>query len=218
MPHSCRRFLISARNIKAALTGILAALGASGILLSSPDMVLAQFKMPDQKIGRAHVSPQLVHLSFSRLPAAVTNGQMYYVDDGASGTPCTGGGSGALAIGIGGVWSCGPIPGGTGTPSGVSCSHQATFVGIGSFTASSNNNTGSFVTPNTDIDVDNCTVTFSTPGPAPRRCIWSATNADASASFQPTPDVSTSTTAKVDFASAGSNTAGGPLTITYICF
>jgi hypothetical protein len=31
-------------------------------------------------------------------------------------------------------------------------------------------------------------------------------------------DTETSTSAKVDFASAGSTTAGGPLTIGYICF
>jgi hypothetical protein len=88
---------------------------------------------------------------------------------------------------------------------------------MGSFTAGSNNNAGSFTTPNTSIDVDNCTVTFSTAAPAARLCTWSATNADGSATMASRADTTTSTTAKVDFASAGSKTAGGPLIIGYTC-
>ena len=182
------------------------------------EMALAQFRMPDQKPARVHASSQLPHLKFSQLPATVTNGQMYYVDDGAPGTPCAGGASGAVATGKGGVWSCGPIPGGTGMPSSVSCSHQRAFVGTGVFTAGSNNNAGSFTTPNTSTDVDNCTITFSTPAPAARLCLWNVANADASATTPPHADNTTATTAKVDFASAGSNTSGGQLTIGYICF
>lgn len=218
MPYGCRRFLIRGCRIKAAFPVILAALGGSGILLSLPEMTLAQFKMPDQGSARVHISSQLAHLTFSELPATVTNGQMYYVDDGAPGTPCTGGGSGAVATGKGGVWSCGPIPGGTGTPSSVSCSSQGSFVGLGHFTDGSNNNAGSFTTPDTASDVDNCTVTFSTPAPSPRMCIWSAANVDASATMVPSADTSTTTTAKLDFEASGGNTSGGPLTISYICF
>jgi hypothetical protein len=107
--------------------------------------------------------------------------------------------------------------GGTDAPISVSCSQQDTLVGAGNFTASSNNNAGSFTTPNTDTDMDNCTVTFSTPALAARTCNWSVKNADASAVMAGVPDASTSTTAKVDFAPSGSNDAGGPLTITYIC-
>jgi hypothetical protein len=215
VPYGCRRLLIHGRAIKKAFRVIVATLGSAGILLSLPETSPAQFKMPDQKSGS---SRQLVHLNFAQLPATVTNGQMYYVNDGAPGTPCSGGGNGAVAVGDGGVWSCGPIPGGSGIPSSVSCSYQGTLVGAGGFAAGSNNNAGSFTTPNTGIDVDNCTVTFSTPSPAARVCIWSATNADASATVAPRADTSTSTTAKVDFPSAGSNIAGGPLTIGYICF
>jgi hypothetical protein len=218
VPYGCRRFLTRGRGIKPRLRVILAALAGSAILLSLSEMAGAQFKMPDQKTARPHITSQLVHLNFSQLPATAANGQMYYVNDGAPGTPCIGGGTGAVATRDGGVWNCGPIPGGTGKPSSVSCSHQGTFVGEGVFTAESNNNAGRFTTPNTSTDIDNCTVTFSTPAPAARQCIWSATNADASATVAGLPDSTTSTTAKVDFPSAGSNTAEGPLTIGYICF
>jgi len=217
VPYCCRRSPIRRRGIKTALW-VIAAFVASSILISLPEMTLAQLKIADQKTARVNISPQLTQISFSQLPATAPNGQMYYVTDAAPGTPCVGRGSGAVAIRIGGVWSCGPIPGGTGTPSNVSCSHQETLVGTGSFTAGSNNNAGTFTTPNTGTDVDNCTVTFSTPAPAARRCIWSVTNADASATIAPRADTSTSTTAKVDFASAGSNSTGGLLTIGYICF
>jgi hypothetical protein len=57
--------------------------------------------------GADTISPQLVHLNFYKLPAAVTNGQLYYLDDGAPGTPCKGGGSGAIAMGVNGRWVCG---------------------------------------------------------------------------------------------------------------
>ena len=218
MPYGCCRFLIGGNRINAALRVIIAALSASAILLSLPESVPAQFKMPDQKSGYVRSSTQLVHLNFAQLPAIATNGQMYYVNDGAPGTPCISGGTGAVATRNGGMWNCGPIPGGTGTPSSVTCSHQGTFVGEGSFTADSNNNAGHFITPDTSTDVDNCTITFSMPAPVARQCIWSATNADASATVAAPADSATSTTAKVDFPSAGSNTAGGPLTIGYICF
>ena len=62
------------------------------------------------KFGGTDTSaPQLVHLQFSQLPASVTNGQMYYITDGAPGTPCKGGGSGAIAMGVNGKWVCGNI-------------------------------------------------------------------------------------------------------------
>jgi hypothetical protein len=124
VPYGRRRFLIGRQRIDTSLRGILAVLGAGAILMSLPEMAPAQFKMPDQKSARVHISSQLVHLNFAQLPATVSNGQMYYVDDGAPGTPCVGGGSGAVATGKNGAWSCGPIPGGTDTPSSVSCSHQ----------------------------------------------------------------------------------------------
>jgi pectate lyase-like protein len=57
--------------------------------------------------GADTISPQLVHRNFAQLPSTVTNGQMYYVDDGATGTPCRGGGSGAIAMGVNGRWVCG---------------------------------------------------------------------------------------------------------------
>jgi len=217
VPYCCRRFLIRKRGIKRMLR-VIAAFVASGILLSLPQAAQLQLTTVDQKTASVNISPQLTQISFSQLPATATNGQMYYVTDAAPGTPCVGGGSGAVATRIGGVWSCGPIPGGTGTPKNVSCSHQGTLVGTGSLTAGSNNNAGTFTTPNTGTDVDNCTVTFSTPAPAARRCIWSVTNADASSTIAPFAATSTSTTAKVDFASAGSSTAGGLLTIGYVCF
>src|SRR5690348_7379885 len=54
--------------------------------------------------GNDTIAPQLVHLKFANLPATVTNGQFYYVDDGTPGVPCTGGGAGAVATGIAGQW------------------------------------------------------------------------------------------------------------------
>ncbi len=51
-----------------------------------------------------------MHIFFYQLPAIVTNGQMYYVTDGANGTPCAGGGTGAFALGVNGQWSCGSTP------------------------------------------------------------------------------------------------------------
>jgi hypothetical protein len=203
VPYHCRRFLSTNRALR-----VIVAYIAAGIVLFIPKMALAQFS----------ISAQLTQINFSQLPPTAPNGQMYYVVDAAPGTPCIGGSKGAVATAIGGVWSCGPLSGGPGTPKSVSCSYEGTLVGAGSFTAGSNNNAGSFTTPNTSTDVDNCTVTFSTPAPAARRCIWSATSADASATATPRADTSTSSTAMVDFPSAGSNTAGGPLTIGYICF
>jgi hypothetical protein len=57
--------------------------------------------------GSTQSSPQLVHLYSYQLPATVVNGQLYYVNDGAPGTPCRGGGSGAIAMGVNGKWVCG---------------------------------------------------------------------------------------------------------------
>jgi len=56
--------------------------------------------------GARATSPQLVHLYANQLPATVVNGQMYYINDGTVGSPCTGGGTGAIAQGINGVWVC----------------------------------------------------------------------------------------------------------------
>jgi hypothetical protein len=207
LPYCCLGSLNGQRGTRTTL-GVIVAIIAGAILLPLPEPVMAQLS----------ISPQLSQISFSQLPPTAANGQMYYVVDAAPGTPCVGGGSGAVATGVGGVWSCGPLPGGTGTPKNVSCSYQTTLVGAGNFTAGSNNNAGAFTTPSTATDVDNCTLTFSTPAAGPRRCIWSASNADASATLAARADTSTSTTAKVDFPSAGSNIAGGPLTIAYICF
>jgi hypothetical protein len=57
--------------------------------------------------GQDTIAPQLVHLNFAQLPAQVVNGQSYYINDGAPGTPCKGGGSGAVAMGVNGKWICG---------------------------------------------------------------------------------------------------------------
>jgi hypothetical protein len=57
--------------------------------------------------GTDNISPQLTHIYAYQLPATVTNGQLYYVADGAPGTPCRGGGSGAIAMGVDGKWTCG---------------------------------------------------------------------------------------------------------------
>lgn len=56
--------------------------------------------------GSDTIAPQLVHLNFANLPSTVTNGQMFYVNDGKAGTPCVGGGAGVWAIGINGAWVC----------------------------------------------------------------------------------------------------------------
>ena len=71
--------------------------------------------------GQDTITPQLAHIFFYQLPAIVTNGQMYYVTDGANGTPCAGGGTGAFALGVNGQWSCGS------TPSSVQTLHQLGF-------------------------------------------------------------------------------------------
>jgi len=158
--------------------------------------------------GADTISPQLVHILFSQLPATVTNGQLFYVTDGAPGTPCAGGGTGAIAQGINGVWSCGPVPGGPAAPTSVSCSHKNTVVGAGSFNSGSTNYAGSFTTPATTTDVDNCTVTFSIPSANNRICSWRVANGDGTASVPGVADISTTTSAKVDFPSAGATTGG----------
>ena len=169
--------------------------------------------------GADPISPRLVPITFSQLPVTVTQGQLYYVTDGAPGTPCAGGGPGAIAMGMGNVWSCGPVPGGISAPTSVSCSHKATVVGAGTFASGATNYAGSFTTPNSNIDVDNCTITFSTPSANPRICAWRVANADGTGSQAGVQDVTTTTTAKVDFASAGGTvTGGGKLTVGYTCF
>jgi hypothetical protein len=169
--------------------------------------------------GSDTISPQIVHINFFQLPATVVNGQEFYVNDAAPGTPCVGGGSGAIAIGQNGVWSCGPIPGGTVTPTSVACSHLTTLVGAGTFNAGATNNAGSFLTPNSTTDVDNCTITFSIPSPQARSCKYSAKTNDASATMIPAGTGSTTTTATVAFASSGGTVTGlDRVTIGYVCF
>jgi concanavalin A-like lectin/glucanase superfamily protein len=55
--------------------------------------------------GASPIAPAIVTIYYSQLPAE-TNGAIYYLRDGVAGVPCTGGGSGAFAIGINGSWSC----------------------------------------------------------------------------------------------------------------
>jgi len=75
-------------------------------------------------------SPQIAHVLAANLPASVTNGLLYYVDDGLPGSvPCQGGGSGAIAQGINGVWTCG-APGGGGTPT-TACGQSAIVLSSG---------------------------------------------------------------------------------------
>jgi hypothetical protein len=170
--------------------------------------------------GTDTISPQLVHLTFAQLPVTVVNGQSFYLDDGAPGAPCAGGGTGAVATGVNGVWSCGQ-GGGTaglgGSPTSVSCYHLTTLVGTGAFVSGSTNSAGSFTTPNSMTDSDNCTVTFSRAAAASRICIWTARNSDSSQVLQAVADTATTTTAKVDFNSSGATSAGHPLTIGYSC-
>jgi hypothetical protein len=67
--------------------------------------------------GSDPIAPQLVHIFFFQLPAIVTNGQMFYVIDGVSGSnPCAQGGGGAVAQGIAGAWVCGTGGGGGSNP------------------------------------------------------------------------------------------------------
>jgi hypothetical protein len=63
----------------------------------------------DRFRGAVPSSPTLVPLHFFQLPAAVTSGQMYYLVDGTPGEPCAGGGTGALAVGVGGRWVCSAV-------------------------------------------------------------------------------------------------------------
>ena len=53
------------------------------------------------------ISPRIVQVPFASLPSE-TDGRLFYVTDGTPSTPCTGGGSGAIAVGVGGVWNCLP--------------------------------------------------------------------------------------------------------------
>ena len=164
------------------------------------------------------ISPVWVAIHFANLPASVQNGQVFYLIDGAPGTPCAGGGTGAIAQGINGIWACGLVPGGTAAPTSVSCSYATTVVGAGTIGAGATNYAGFFTTPNSSTDVDNCTLTFSIPSATNRMCRWNVRNTDRSANVAGAPDTSTMTTAKVDFPSAGSTSVGGVLTIEYVCF
>jgi hypothetical protein len=164
------------------------------------------------------ISPVWVPINFANLPATVQNGQIFYLIDGAPGTPCAGGGTGAVATGVNGQWSCGTVPGGPAAPTSVSCSYASTVVGNGTIGAGSTNYSGFITTPNSAADVDNCTITFSVPSATHRMCRWNVHNADRSANVAGAPDASSTTTSKVDFPSAGSTSAGGALTIEYQCF
>lgn len=164
------------------------------------------------------ISPKITGILFSQLPAAAANGQVYYVRDAAYGTPCIGGGPGALAIAVNGIWVCGQLPGGPAAPNGVTCSHQSTVVGAGAIIGGSTNNAGFFTTPISTVDVDNCTIVFSVPSPNNRLCAFQVSNFDNSVSIAGVAGTQTSTTAQVNFASGGGTTTSKPLTIDYSCF
>jgi hypothetical protein len=55
--------------------------------------------------GKTAVSPRLVSLPFAQLPTE-TDGQMYWCQDCQLTVPCTAGGTGGLALGSRGQWSC----------------------------------------------------------------------------------------------------------------
>lgn len=54
-------------------------------------------------------------VTFANLPASPADGTEIYVSDGSATTPCTGGGTGALATRVNGVWNC-ATSGISGTP------------------------------------------------------------------------------------------------------
>lgn len=165
------------------------------------------------------ISPVITSITFSQLPGTVQNGKVFYIQDGAPGTPCTGGGQGAWATGVNNQWNCGPIAGGPGAPTSVTCNHLNTIVGSGTFLAGANNASGSFTTPSSTTDVDNCTINFSVPSANNRVCQFGIRNVDGSASSAGVADTATTTSAKVDFPSAGGTVSGtNKLTIAYECF
>ena len=55
--------------------------------------------------GVTPIAPRLVSIPFAQLPAE-QDGQMYWLADGKQTSPCTAGGSGALAVGMQGAWNC----------------------------------------------------------------------------------------------------------------
>jgi parallel beta-helix repeat protein len=58
--------------------------------------------------GATPIAPRLVTLPFVQLPPE-TDGQLYWCKDCQAATPCQSGGSGAMALGRGGAWTCGGI-------------------------------------------------------------------------------------------------------------
>jgi hypothetical protein len=76
-------------------------------------------------------------IAFSALGGISTSTTLIYLSDGTFGSsPCTGGGTGALAIRINGAWNCNGGSGGGGTPSAPVSSVQ--FNNAGAFGGSSN--------------------------------------------------------------------------------
>lgn len=59
----------------------------------------------DRLSGAQPISPSFVSLSFANLPAE-QDGTMFYCVDCQKASPCSGGGSGAWALGQNGAWSC----------------------------------------------------------------------------------------------------------------
>src|SRR5579883_1411651 len=55
--------------------------------------------------GVTPIAPRLVSLPYAQLPAE-QDGQLYWCPDCQETTPCTGGGTGAMAIGANGQWTC----------------------------------------------------------------------------------------------------------------
>lgn len=82
---------------------------------------------------------------FALLPGGAANGTAIFISDGTPGTPCTGGGSGALAVRNAGVWNCAQINGtggggGGGTPPGspsfsIQYNNSSVFGGITSWSS-----------------------------------------------------------------------------------
>jgi hypothetical protein len=88
--------------------------------------------------GSDTVAPRIVSLSFAQLSAIpALNGQMYYINDATQTIPCAGGGSGAFAVAVAGIWSCAGGGGGAGlaTLSPVIGSGQTTFTTTPALTA-----------------------------------------------------------------------------------
>lgn len=74
-------------------------------------------------------------VTFAQLSAMTrTNGWEYYVSDGSPTSPCTGGGTGALAVRVNGAWNC--STGGSGAPGGsngqIQYNNSGAFGGLAS--------------------------------------------------------------------------------------